>query len=99
VSKLTERQIAFLRALQDNPKECDRGVYAGRLAHLAGFGGPGRVDAGATATLDSLERRGLVDGSYPLPVGIGDLIVRATARRWTITQAGRDALGEYAFGE
>lgn len=88
---LSDRQVAILRVFIDpaNTAEAERGFYAGRIARLAGFERSIRMDAGATRTLDSLLDRGLVKAEY-LPSG---------ARKWRVTDAGRDALGEYAFGE
>lgn len=83
--QLSDRQRTFLRALAG---ENDRGIGAGRVYVLAYPDAPyrGRRDAGATRTLDALERVGLVKGRY-----------RSTAasfggRDWTITAAGRKAI-------
>lgn len=83
--RLSDRQRAFLRALAG---ENDRGIGAGRVYALAYPDAEyrGRRDAGATRTLDALERVGLVKGHY-----------RGSAasfggRDWTITHAGRKAI-------
>jgi repressor of nif and glnA expression len=79
-SELSERERAFLKALA----ESDRPLHAGRVAHLALPDEPYRArrDAGATRTLDSLQRRGLVRGGYAY--------TNATSR--TITENGREVL-------
>lgn len=89
--RLSDREVAILRVLADSSDEVKRGMYPGRIARLAGFARAGRMDAGATRTLDSMSNKKLVRWSYE---GL-----RSTGRRWWITDEGRDALGEYAFGE
>lgn len=78
MTELNTRQVAFLTVMagldaEENP---------GRIFRLAFPDAPfrGRRDAGATRTLDSLERLGFVRGRYP---SYGD------GRRWRITPAGR----------
>jgi DNA-binding MarR family transcriptional regulator len=90
---LTERQLRVLEALNAGTPETERGLYAGRVARLAGFTQSKRMDAGATATLDALRRRKLVKYQHDT------YLSRAPGRRWWITDAGRAALAEYAFGE
>jgi hypothetical protein len=88
-----ERELAVLEVLNAGTPETERGLYAGRVARLAGFTQSKRMDAGATATLDALRRRKLVKDRPDAYVG------RTPARRWWITDEGRKALAEYAFGE
>jgi hypothetical protein len=75
---LTWRQECFLIALLDGPQ------YPGRVFHLAfpEAEHKGRRDAGARRTLEALERLGYVSGCYPY--------LEATARRWSLTEAGRE---------
>lgn len=83
--KLNERQVAFLRALAEN--DTGYGIGAGRVFLLAFPDAPytHRRDAGATRTLDSLLKLGLVRGTYA---------AYAHGRDWKITDAGRAALLE-----
>lgn len=104
MAKLTDREVAILRVFVDGKEAVGRGLYAGRIGSLAGFRYSLRIDAGTTRTLDSMERKGFVRGAYDRVVYLGDpsdrsLMISPTARRWQITDAGRAALGEYAFGE
>lgn len=82
--KLNERQLAFLRALDEN--DTGYGLGAGRVFVLAFPDVPyrGRRDAGATRTLDALLTLGLVRGVYAYSY--------ATGRDWKITDEGRAAL-------
>jgi hypothetical protein len=90
--KLNERQLAFLRVLAAHAAEnagegqSMRSLSPGRIARLAFPDTPyrHRLDAGATRTLDSMERLGLVRGSYRGR--------HATGRDWQITREGRLAL-------
>jgi hypothetical protein len=91
--KLTARQLAVLEVLNANTEETQRGLYAGRVAILAGFERRQRMDAGATRTLDSLRRTGLVKYEYSAAR------FSSPSRRWWITDEGRKALAEFAFGE
>ena len=90
----SERQLVVLEVLNAGTPETERGLYAGRVARLAGFKRSQRMDAGATATLDALGRRKLVKYHYDSGYGRN-----APGRRWWITEEGRKALAEYAFGE
>lgn len=81
---MRERDVAILRALADDGDEQRRGLFARRVEKLAGV-------RGATATLDALARRKLVAYTF--------LRGGTVSRRWFITDAGRAALGEFAFGE
>jgi hypothetical protein len=85
---LSERELRFLEALAT----CDRPVPAGRVFVLAYPERPylSRRDAGATRTLDALERKGkLVDGTYSYEPGY---VGRLGGRVWKITAAGREVL-------
>jgi hypothetical protein len=90
---ISERQLAVLEVLNAGTPETERGLYAGRVARLAGFTQSKRMDAGATATLDALRRRKLVKYQHDTHLS------RTPGRRWWITEEGREALAEYAFGE
>lgn len=81
--KLNERQLAFLRALDEHGT--GYGIGAGRVFVLAFPDAPytSRRDAGATRTLDGLLKLGLVRGSYA---------GRSTGRDWRITDEGRVAV-------
>lgn len=63
-------------------------LFPGRIAHLYrqrhGGNYRQRADAGMTRTLDSLERLGLVRGSYEW---------EATGRSWELTDKGRAEVG------
>ena len=88
---LTKREVAILRVLSGEgvkSDEIERGLYAGRVARLAGFTFSLRMDAGTTRTLDSMLGKGYVHAEYS-----------HDSRRWWITDQGRAALGAYAFGE
>ena len=89
---LTAREVAILEVLAREGEEQERGMYAGRIGALAGFKFSGRRDAGTTRTLDSLwrrDKRDLVTWDYDA----------SHSRRWYITDKGRQALAEFAFGE
>ena len=86
----------MLEVLNAGTPETERGLYAGRVARLAGFKRSQRMDAGATATLDALRRRKLVKYHHESSYGKGG---QMPGRRWWITEEGRKALAEYAFGE
>lgn len=80
--ELNERQIAFLVAMQDGHE-----YGSGRVFVLAYPDAPhrGRRDAGATRTLDAMEKLGVVTWRYPQG---------SDSRMWRITQAGKDLLRE-----
>lgn len=86
---LTDRQVAFLRVLAAyQRKPGGGGMGAGQTFYEAfpDAAYSGRRDAGATRTLDGLQKLGLVSGSYAY--------LEATGRDWTITSAGQMALDE-----
>lgn len=85
--KLPARQVALLQVLSLDGDEQRRGMYAGRLARLAGFRHGPRMDAGTTRTLNMMGDLVRCEGDVPM------------SRRWFITEGGRKALGEFAFGE
>lgn len=99
--KLSEREIAILRVLTaDGTKaereECERGMYAGRIGWLAfpELGYSQRRDAGTTRTLDSMQRKGLTRSKYDR-----QMFGMSGSRRWWVTEDGRAALAEWAFGD
>lgn len=90
---LNERQLAFLRVLGKHYEEQTadagqtmRSMSPGYITRQAFPDAEyrGRLDAGATRTLDSMEKLGIVSGSYR-----GS---RATGRDWIITEEGRKVL-------
>lgn len=85
--KLSERQVAFLAVMQDG-----REWNPGQIFHTAFPDAPyrGRRDAGATRTLDAMEKLGLVSYRYP-HTWDGRLI---GGRTWWITTAGKAELEE-----
>lgn len=91
---LTPREVAILEVLAREGEEQKRGMYAGRIGALAGFKFSGRRDAGTTRTLDSMGD--LVTYDYQPSLGHG---WGSGGRRWFITDKGRQALAEFAFGE
>lgn len=98
--KLTDREVAILRVLSDETDEAARGMYAGRIGHLAGFNPSKRVDAGTTMTLDALDRKELVKFEYESSIMFDSgASIGSMGRRWWITDSGREVLGEWAFGD
>ena len=93
--KLSDREVAVLAVLAEDGPDQERGLYATRVGALAGFDQQGRHGSGTTRTLDALSAKKLVRGEYLR----SSLFGADTARRWWITSVGREALGEYAFGE
>lgn len=80
--KLSDRQVAFLHAMRDG-----RERNPGQIFCEACPDEPykGRRDAGATRTLDGMEKLGLVAGAYRY---------YGTGRVWRITKAGKGELAE-----
>lgn len=100
--KLTARQVAVLEVLAGEKEGQERGMHPGYIGHLAGFERRQRTDAGTTKTLDSLLRHDYVKGVYGTSSDGGktfNLDFSNTGRKWWITEAGRKALAEFAFGE
>lgn len=83
MSQLTDRKRRFLEVLAEQ----DQPISPVRVHRLAYPDAPyrGRRDAGATRTLDSLQREHLASGRYPV-------YAAATGRQWEITDKGREAL-------
>lgn len=81
---LTPRQRRVLEVLADNRHAWLNPGYVWRLAFGDTEPYRGRRDAGMTSTLDTLRRRGFVDGVY------GGRW--ASGRTWRITDAGIAAL-------
>lgn len=77
---MSDRQFYFLKALAS----CSAEVSAGRVFTLAYPNAPyrGRRDAGATRTLDAMEKEGWVRGRYGYS-GEG-------GRHWRISTRGRE---------
>lgn len=100
MKRLSDREVAILRVLTTaTVDERERGMYSGRIGALAGFKYSQRRDAGATKTLDSMAGKGFVRGTYDRSYNLAGVYYSGTSRRWWVTEAGRAALGEYAFGE
>lgn len=78
--KMTDRQLAFLRALADSDARLHSAAVFAKAFPDEGY--VGRRDAGANKTLLGLEMRGLVNGTY---VGLSSLM-------WKITDKGREVL-------
>lgn len=78
--KLNDRQVAFLVVMQDGRERGSGWIFHDAFPDAEHRG---RRDAGATRTLDGMDRLGLVAGRY-LSFGGG--------RNWRITTAGRTEL-------
>lgn len=89
MSRLPPRQVAILEVLAGDKEGQERGLYSRRVGVLAGFKPSNRIDAGTTRTLDALALRKLVMFKWD---GLN-------SRQWWITDKGRKALAEFAFGE